>query len=136
MFFNLFNNLSVRSACIFTIKSQLFFFFFQALGQLGHVIHIQPSSEVRVLVKGQRWLFKPECLRSAPGETIPEYTAGMCMSTFQVPVLKPLIMVTPIDDKVYNINRCTLCTPTRDNYCQRVHVLANIVAFKNCTICL
>ena len=49
----------------------------QCLGQLGQVVHILPNGNVKVIIKGQRWILSPETIVPAPGETPPEYTAGM-----------------------------------------------------------
>ena len=48
----------------------------QSLGQLGQVVHVSPNNNVKVIMKGQKWIVHPDTLEPAPGRTPPEYTAG------------------------------------------------------------
>ena len=48
----------------------------QALGQVGRVVKIRPSGDVRVAVNGSRWVFNPKSLTLAPGEIPIEERTG------------------------------------------------------------
>lgn len=45
------------------------FVWLQALGQVGRVVNVFPSGDVRVKVNGKTWTFNPRCMEAAPGET-------------------------------------------------------------------
>ena len=47
----------------------------QALGQVGRVIRVFPTGDVRVAVSNSAWTFNPLCMVPAPGEPVPD-TAG------------------------------------------------------------
>ena len=44
----------------------------QSLGQLGRVIKVFPTGDVRVSVNGRTWTYNPLCLVPAPGENPPD----------------------------------------------------------------
>ena len=44
----------------------------QSLGQVGSVIKLFPTGDVRVSVNGRTWTFNPLCMVPAPGENPPE----------------------------------------------------------------
>lgn len=46
--------------------------FLQSLGQVGRVIKLFPTGDVRVSVNGRTWTFNPLCMVPAPGENPPE----------------------------------------------------------------
>lgn len=43
-----------------------------SLGQVGRVIKVFPTGDVRVAVNGRTWTYNPQCLQPAPGENPPE----------------------------------------------------------------
>ena len=44
----------------------------QSLGQVGRVVRVFPSGDVRLAVNGNTWTFNPLCMKLAPGETPPD----------------------------------------------------------------
>jgi len=54
------------------------------LGQLGKVLKVFASGDLRVSVNGAAWTFNPLCLVPAPGETFPDVPGMVGFSvTFQ-----------------------------------------------------
>ena len=47
-------------------------FTMQSLGQVGRVIKVFPTGDVRVSVNGRTWTYNPLCMEPAPGENPPE----------------------------------------------------------------
>ena len=43
----------------------------QSLGQVGRVVKVFPTGDVRVVVNSKTWTFNPHCLEHAPLEDIP-----------------------------------------------------------------
>lgn len=48
----------------------------QSLGQVGRVLKVKANGDVRVAVNGERWIYNPQCLVSAPGEVPMEEHTG------------------------------------------------------------
>lgn len=44
----------------------------QSLGQVGRVMKVFPTGDVRVTVNSRTWTFNPQCLSYAPGEELSE----------------------------------------------------------------
>jgi hypothetical protein len=44
----------------------------QSLGQVGRIVRVFPTGDVRVVVNSKTWTFNPACLKPAPGESPPE----------------------------------------------------------------
>lgn len=42
---------------------------FQTLDQIGRVVRVNEAGLVEVVIQGRGWLYNPECLLPAPGET-------------------------------------------------------------------
>ena len=54
----------------------------QSLGQLGVVLKVMPSDDVRLATGGRKWTMNPLCLLPAPGEAPPLIADGMLIMTF------------------------------------------------------
>ena len=44
----------------------------QSLGQVGRVVKVFPTGDVRVVVNSRTWTYNPQCLTHAPTEELPE----------------------------------------------------------------
>ena len=64
-----FSLIAVSAPLTFTILHATLF---QSLGQVGRVIKVFPTGDVRVAVNGRTWTYNPQCLQPAPGENPPE----------------------------------------------------------------
>jgi hypothetical protein len=58
--------------CLVTESTCIFFSVVQSLGQVGRVVRVFPTGDVRVVVNSKTWTFNPACLKPAPGESPPE----------------------------------------------------------------
>ena len=48
------------------------FLFLQSLGQVGRILKVFPTGDVRVLVNSRTWTYNPQCLAYAPREELSE----------------------------------------------------------------
>ena len=48
----------------------------QSLGQVGRVVKVFPTGDVRVVVNSRTWTYNPQCLSHAPTEELPESTSA------------------------------------------------------------
>ena len=44
----------------------------QSLGQVGRVVKVFPTGDVRVVVNTRTWTYNPQCLQYAPAEELPK----------------------------------------------------------------
>ena len=66
------NNNYSAMLCNYCRQSIIKFYFLpvvQALGQVGRVVRVFPTGDVRVVVNSKTWTFNPACLKLAPGES-------------------------------------------------------------------
>ena len=70
------NNNYSAMLCFVVDSLSLFFLYFlsvvRSLGQVGRVVRVFPTGNVRVVVNSKMWSFNPACLKLAPGESPPE----------------------------------------------------------------
>ena len=53
------------------LPTVILFSLMQSLGQVGRVVKVFPTGDVRVVVNSRTWTYNPRCLKHAPLEDIP-----------------------------------------------------------------
>ena len=65
--------------------------FSQSLGQVGRVVKVFPTGDVRVVVNGRTWTYNPHCIAHAPGENPPEALRMLLLVIFPVALNRPVL---------------------------------------------